>query len=296
MRNQPRTVPSLSGTFGIHTRLALNPKMPKEPSSPSRTTTMTKKHCSKIETFRLKEENSRHITLSKFHLHVILFALVLLTSCQSNNMYHLRGQISGEFDESWVYLVKFYSAQPQVDSAEVRNGKFAFTGTIAYPELFVLHNHPDSILGFFPIYLETGKLVVSIDPENWSWGSQIEGGKTNDEYNLEFRLREQSLINITEELEQSKVDADSTKLEEIDQKITDLMESNKVQDIQFIKSHPNSPISPYILAKHFFGLSLNEVGLLLDSFSSDLHKISIYIKLKENYDRMRDYENQNITG
>ncbi len=29
------TVPSLSGTFGIPTRLALNPKIPKEPSSPS---------------------------------------------------------------------------------------------------------------------------------------------------------------------------------------------------------------------------------------------------------------------
>ena len=29
------TLPSLSGTFGIHARLALNPKMPKEPSSPS---------------------------------------------------------------------------------------------------------------------------------------------------------------------------------------------------------------------------------------------------------------------
>ena len=29
------TVPSLSGTFGIRTRLTLNPKMPKEPSSPS---------------------------------------------------------------------------------------------------------------------------------------------------------------------------------------------------------------------------------------------------------------------
>jgi len=29
-------IPSLSGTFGIPAKLALNPKMPKEPSSPSR--------------------------------------------------------------------------------------------------------------------------------------------------------------------------------------------------------------------------------------------------------------------
>jgi len=36
MRMKPtHTIPSLSGTFGIPTRLTLNPKMPKEPSSPS---------------------------------------------------------------------------------------------------------------------------------------------------------------------------------------------------------------------------------------------------------------------
>jgi hypothetical protein len=33
------TIPSLSGTFSIPARLALNPKKPKEPSSPSRSDT-----------------------------------------------------------------------------------------------------------------------------------------------------------------------------------------------------------------------------------------------------------------
>jgi len=32
---QTHTIPSLSGIFGIPARLALNPKMPKESSSPS---------------------------------------------------------------------------------------------------------------------------------------------------------------------------------------------------------------------------------------------------------------------
>lgn len=35
------SIPSLSGTFGIPTRLALNPKMPKEPASPSRSNSLT---------------------------------------------------------------------------------------------------------------------------------------------------------------------------------------------------------------------------------------------------------------
>ena len=47
MRNQPHTVPSLSGTFGIPARLALNPKMPKEPSSPFRSHARFKRQCNK---------------------------------------------------------------------------------------------------------------------------------------------------------------------------------------------------------------------------------------------------------
>jgi len=41
-RDKPsHTVPSLSGTFGIPARLALSPKMSKEPSIPSRSNALT---------------------------------------------------------------------------------------------------------------------------------------------------------------------------------------------------------------------------------------------------------------
>ncbi len=49
---QTHTFPSLSGTFGIPARLALNPKMPKEPSSPSRSDTRIERQCIKNETNR----------------------------------------------------------------------------------------------------------------------------------------------------------------------------------------------------------------------------------------------------
>jgi hypothetical protein len=39
------TIPSLSGTFGIPSRLTINPKMPKEPSSPSRSYAQRERQC-----------------------------------------------------------------------------------------------------------------------------------------------------------------------------------------------------------------------------------------------------------
>jgi len=61
------TIPSLSGTFGTRTWLALNPKMPKEPSSPSRSNSQTEKHCSEIETNRLGNNNGQRTTHGIVH-------------------------------------------------------------------------------------------------------------------------------------------------------------------------------------------------------------------------------------
>ena len=58
----PLSIPSLSGTFGIPARLALSPKMPKEPSSPSRSNTRTERQCVKNETNRLENNNGQRTT------------------------------------------------------------------------------------------------------------------------------------------------------------------------------------------------------------------------------------------
>ena len=58
----PYIIPSLSGTFGIPTWLALNPKMPKEPSSPSHSSTRIERQCIKNETNRLENNNGQRTT------------------------------------------------------------------------------------------------------------------------------------------------------------------------------------------------------------------------------------------
>ena len=82
---QQHTIPSLSGTFGIHTRLALNPKMPKEPSSPSRSNARTKRQYAKIETDRLRNNNGQRTTSYIKHLAVSGLSSVsacIISSCK----------------------------------------------------------------------------------------------------------------------------------------------------------------------------------------------------------------------
>lgn len=67
MRNSMHTIPSLSGTFGIPTGLTLNPKMPKEPSSPSRSNARIERQCITNETNRLENNNGQRTTYGIVH-------------------------------------------------------------------------------------------------------------------------------------------------------------------------------------------------------------------------------------
>ena len=68
MRTNPtHTIPSLSGTFCIPAKLALNTKMQKEPSSPSRSDTRIGRQCIKNETNRLENNNGQRTTCGIKH-------------------------------------------------------------------------------------------------------------------------------------------------------------------------------------------------------------------------------------
>jgi hypothetical protein len=59
------TIPSRSGTFGIPAELALDPKMPNVPSSPSRSIAGTGRQCVKNEIIRLENNNDKRTTTSR---------------------------------------------------------------------------------------------------------------------------------------------------------------------------------------------------------------------------------------
>lgn len=77
LNNPTHTIPSLSGTFGIPTRLTLNPKMPKEPSSPSRSDTLIERQCIKNESIRLKNNNGQRTTRGIKHWGLSCYVSIL---------------------------------------------------------------------------------------------------------------------------------------------------------------------------------------------------------------------------
>ena len=117
---------------------------------------------------------------------------LILMSCQNKN-YTIKGEVANEaYEGSNVYLQQMTDeAMLVVDSAEVLNGKFTFSGTAE-----------NSVLRFItldesinteqekrvPLLIEPGKLEVNFDTT-----ITVAGTKVNDEYN-NIRLQQKELV------------------------------------------------------------------------------------------------------
>lgn len=219
----------------------------------------------------------------------VLLLLSAVTGCQPDNQYEIRGTINDRFDGEWLYLVKFMQYKPDVDSALVSKGTFTFTGNVEYPELYVIHNRRDSILGFFGFYLEPAKMDIHIDVDDWSWGSQISGGQINEEYNSRIRNDENALVHLNTEIDEKKSLADSTELIVLDSIQTSEDDKFRNQNLDYIANYPDSPISPYLFARMFATIPFDKSEQILAGFSDQNKNTSICLSLQEKIDMMNEY-------
>ena len=217
----------------------------------------------------------------------ILALLVLLVSCDTNKKYLINGSIIGELNEEWIYIEKFYGTKYQMDSARLIDGKFRIEGSVDYPELYFLHNHPDRNKGLFAFYLEPGIMDIVVDAENWNLKTKISGGFVNSEYNEIIREPGISFINKVNDLLQQKTHADINESVELDRTINELMDELKYFELEYVSTNPDSPISPFLLARHFNNIPIDTAGILLEGFSSDVKQTSIYLKLFEQYSKIK---------
>ena len=225
-----------------------------------------------------------------------LILLVAISSCTTSDQYIVKGTIDNEFENEWIYLVKFMDMEnnPEIDSTLIKKGKFIFRGNVDYPELYVLHNNPDSILGFFRFYLEPAKMKIELSVENWSWDSQIEGGTINEEYNEQIRSHEIQLVKLNEETREKLAQADSAEQIELEKIRWNFEESHKKLSMDYLHDNPDSPISPYLLGQLMFSTPSGETERILDSFSDENKQTSICQSLIDKINMMKEFENSSI--
>jgi len=208
-----------------------------------------------------------------------LFSFVTLVFSQLNGTakpFTLKGNIIGK-DSGFIILNYHNNGKYIRDTAIIKKGVFVFEGNITEPILvdIVGENNLNSTC----FYIEPGVIKVNLKKDKFA-EFEVTGSKTQDEsYELDrlqvqveskmFILKEQ-LISMNDTIKNTKDEALLKKLkknkEEKDNQYEQYREQRKVNEIGFIRSHPQSFVSAGILA-----MMVTNNALPLDS-SKTLYK------------------------
>lgn len=215
-----------------------------------------------------------------FQLFVIILILI---GCESKNRYQITGEFTSATDERWIYLVKFMEPNPTLDSVKIENGKFYFSGSIDFPEIYGLHFNPKRLTGVFPIFLEPGELHVKIDPRNWELGSSIAGGIYNEEFKAFEKSRMNEFVYPMADLKDALKENEKLDEATVDDSVKLLMKGMTNMELHYVKSNPTSPVSIFIFSKLYVSLPVHELGSTLEQFSPKIKATSIYKAIYEYY-------------
>lgn len=221
---------------------------------------------------------------------VIGLVIVLsLIACQgTKDKFSIKGTIAG-VETGKVYLQKVVDGHPQsIDTAEVVDGKFEFTGKMEVPDFRILRlNEQDYFAQFF---LENSKIKVVASKDSLL-STKITGSPSHDIFKTyldEVEKMNKELVKIQEKYQSAMAsgNGDEAKKAEIDYNA--FMENNKVFTKNFVKEHNTSAVAAYItLVQLSSQIESAEMDSIVSKFPQEINQSEYVIRLKEIADGMR---------
>jgi hypothetical protein len=208
-----------------------------------------------------------------------LLLAVVLFGCKQKNEYKINGSFKEKTTEGWIYMSKFLGDNSTLDSAKIENGHFTFKGTIDFPDVYLLMNHPQRSSESLLFFNEPTKININIGLKNWGDSSTIEGGKINKEY----RRLEREYFNIMQENAKDFSKKSFTEQLKLYGQKSEQREKIRIEKINYIKTHPESLISVFYFLNIYQTFSVDSIGETLSTFSPGIKQTAIYQYISEYY-------------
>lgn len=252
--------------------------------------------------------------------------LILISSCTSqmdknSKKFTLQGEINSQ--DTGIIILEYFSGPVLIkDTAEIKNGKFLFTGKILEPIHASLYGR--NYLELARIYIEPQKMKIYVFKDK-PLGSKMTGSKTQTEYDSLIKMEEPIYERLLRLKEQGKKINDSIKISEagsakqllkkkaevIDSLWSMTQEELDPIELKFVLEHPKSFVTldylPRLLSREI--ISLDSIKSIFNGLDITL-KENIYgkniiedIRKKENVQigavvpdiNILDINNQTIT-
>jgi peroxiredoxin len=168
-----------------------------------------------------------------------------------------------------VYLNYYADGKSTMDSAEVKDGKFSFTGTLADPVMGSLRAKYQEVPGaksmkaisynrdIKQVFLENSKIkMASVDSFA---NATIKGSKSHTAYVSWTDLTKEETAQsaaLNKEYSEYYKKKDQAGMDKIDAAFDKLTEQKNIKNKQYLKDNPSSPIAMFVL-KQYAGYDIN---------------------------------------
>lgn len=222
----------------------------------------------------------------------LLGIAVLFAACNGveKNTYKVVVNVDGLEDGTKAYLQKTSeNAPPQtVDTLEIAQGKFEFSGKAEQPELYFITF--DGLRGSVPLILEEGNIDVKAYKDSLN-ASKVGGTTSNNDF-AKFIEGTQSIskkINgLREEFNTARQSNDTVAIKTIQETYTEIQEESKAYELNFIKENPNSYISLLILDRMLQtgAQKPEDITPVFESFSPELKAMDKGVKIQKTLEEL----------
>ncbi|MEQ1797003.1 MAG: DUF4369 domain-containing protein, partial [Lacibacter sp.] len=223
------------------------------------------------------------------------FTFVLLCFCSFGQSFKIKGTIYGK-DTGFVALRYFRDGINRhiVDTAVVSNGKFQFAGKVTGAEFasFVIDDN------LFYFFIEPGVISMSLQSNSVD-DVVITGSKSQNEYNLFLKSISKEKLELRR-LNKSYQHLDSLikagaispgmfekKTSEVDIQYTPVFKAQRKKELSYIRRHPDSYVSLYLLLMFVGRLPDNTVDSIYNKLSYKIRGSSLDYKYVDYVTRVR---------
>lgn len=237
---------------------------------------------------------------------LFLLLVFLAAACgPAKDRFTLSGTVKGA-DTGMVYLQKIDQDKwVNVDSAKLEKGAFTFKGKVTAPEMWHILMMDGQVM--VPVFIENAPITVEIYADSVE-KSTVTGSATHDIYKSYLALNDKINVrmdSVYEDYKKAKEAHDTAAMKRADS-VSNLLDGEmKKQLVDFVKSHPATVVSPYLVVRNSWQFELpelEEVAASLDTslasttYAQNISKRIAILKSVEVGQTAPDFEMADSTG
>ncbi|WP_312790015.1 TlpA disulfide reductase family protein [Sphingobacterium sp.] len=210
----------------------------------------------------------------KNHLIFLATVYLLLSACTGNRQFEINGTMAEKKDGKIVFNYTDYLGKQVSDTVGIHDGKFSCNGQIKEPTMafmiFLAEGNDDIEQKNTSFFIEPQKMNLEVFYSDFK-KSKLTGSITQEQYE-NLQKMQAPIIEKLQSLYRAKENKrDSDNREQLIEKLE--IKKNNL-DIQFIKSHPDSYLSAYLLGWMTSSLNLDDLKTYYNSLSDSVKSSS----------------------